>query len=53
MKEREPIEHTFARIAHKATLRIRPEVSGDYEYWRIREAIMEELRESNPSIITI
>lgn len=41
----EPIHHTFARIAHKAALRIRPDVSGDQEYWRLREAITQELVE--------
>ena len=46
----EPISHTFARIAHKAAIRIRPEVSGDAEYWRLREAIHQELNDSSPSL---
>ena len=50
MEEKEPIEYTFARIAHKATLVIRPEVSGDYEYWRIRQAIVDELIASDPPL---
>lgn len=35
----------IASHAHKITLKIRPEVSGDYEYWRIRTIIQEQLDE--------
>lgn len=41
----EPTRYTFARIAHKAALKIRPEVAGDAEYWRLRESIVEALHE--------
>lgn len=45
-KEGEAVGMTFARVAHLAALKIRPEISGDAEYWRLRSAVHDALLES-------